>query len=69
MGWWKAITSALEAGRRRGKGQLSIGGALAMAAGALLAWLAGRRRAVPTVRATGVAENAPRTVDGPPPPP
>jgi hypothetical protein len=40
-------------------GRLGAGGAAVVAIGVLLGWLAGRRSAVPPVRATGSTANLP----------
>lgn len=48
------------------KGTLGVGGVLVVVLGALLGRLAGNRRAIPPVRATGVAENAVFPPDQPP---
>lgn len=66
MGLWQAIASAMKSARASKAGRLSFGSALAVAIGALVTWLAARRRRVPTVRATGVAENAIFPIDEPP---
>jgi len=58
MGWWQAITSALRAARENKRGRASAGGVLAVALGWVLGRLAGRRPAVPPVRATGSTANA-----------
>ncbi len=58
MGLWQAIASAMRVARDSKRGRVSAGGALAVAAGSLVTWLAARRRAVPPVRVTGAAENA-----------
>ena len=54
--------------RTAGAGQIGVGGAVVVAVGVLLGWLAGRRSGLPPVRATGVSENLPRTADAAPPP-
>ena len=58
MGWWQAITSALRAARESKRSRASAGGVLAVALGWVLGRLAGRRPAVPPVRATGSTANA-----------
>jgi len=58
MGVLGAIVAALRLARSSKRGQVSVGGGAAVAVGVLLKWLAGRRRAIPPVRATGVQANA-----------
>jgi hypothetical protein len=58
-----SIRDAVRSARDSRGGQLGAGGAIVVAVGVVLAWLAGRRSALPPVRATGVAENLPRTRD------
>jgi hypothetical protein len=58
MGLWQAIASAMRTARDSKRGRLSVGSGLAVAVGSLVTWLAARRRGVPPVRVTGVAENA-----------
>jgi hypothetical protein len=61
----RSMRDAVRSARASRGGQLGAGGAIVVAVGVLLAWLAGRRSALPPVRATGVAENLPRTQDAP----
>jgi len=56
MGWWQAVAAGMRLSRAR-RGQVG-GGLLALAGAATFRWLAGRRPAVPPVRATGVAPNS-----------
>ncbi|HEV7655075.1 MAG TPA: hypothetical protein VGP36_10160 [Mycobacteriales bacterium] len=60
MGLGSSVRDAVKATRESRGGQLGVGGALVVAIGVLLGWLASRRSAVPPVRATGVAANLPR---------
>jgi hypothetical protein len=57
------MRDAVRSTRESRGGQLGRGGAVVVAVGVLLAWLANRRSSVPPVRASGVSENLPRTVD------
>jgi hypothetical protein len=68
MGVGKSMRDAVRSARTSRGGQLGVGGALVAALGVFLGWLAGRRTSIPPVRATGVAQNLPRTSDAPPPP-
>ncbi len=68
MGVGRSMRDAVGAARNSGGGKLGAGGALVVALGVFLGWLAGRRSAVPPVRVSGVSENLPRTWDNPPPP-
>ena len=62
------MRDAVRAARDSRGGQLGVGGALVVAIGVFLGWLAGRRSAMPPVRVSGVSENLPRTTDSPPTP-
>jgi hypothetical protein len=66
MGVTRSVRDAVRSARARGDGRPGAGGAVVVALGVLLGWLAGRRGAVPPVRATGVGANAPRTREAPP---
>ena len=61
-----SMRDAVRSARDSRGGQLGAGGAVVIALGVLLGWLAGRRSSVPPIRATGVAENLPRTPETPP---
>jgi hypothetical protein len=61
-----SMRDAVRSARDSRGGRLSAGGAVVAALVVLLGWLAGRRSAMPPVRATGVAENLPRTPEMPP---
>jgi hypothetical protein len=63
-----SMRDAVRSARESRGGQLGAGGAVVVALGVLLGWLAGRRSAIPPIRATGVAENLPRTPETPPRP-
>ena len=63
MGVGRSVRDAVRSARDGRGGQLGAGGAVVVAIGVLLGWLAGRRSAMPPVRATGVGENLPRTLD------
>jgi hypothetical protein len=67
MGVGRSMRDAVRAARDSAGGKLGVGGALVVAIGVLLAWLAGRRSSLPPVRVSGVSENLPRTSDSPPP--
>jgi hypothetical protein len=62
----RSMRDAVRSARDSRGGQLSVGGAAVVAVGVLLAWLAARNSSLPPVRATGVAENLPRTPETPP---
>jgi hypothetical protein len=62
----RSMRDAVRSARDSRGGQLSVGGAAVIAVGVLLAWLAARSSSLPPVRATGVAENLPRTPETPP---
>lgn len=62
----RSMRDAVRSARASRGGLLSTGGAVVVALGVLLAWLASRRSGLPPVRATGVAENLPRTPETPP---
>jgi hypothetical protein len=64
----RSMRDAVRSARDSRGGQLSAGGAVVVALGVLLGWLAARRSSMPPVRATGVAENLPRTPETPPSP-
>ena len=68
MGVGGSMRDAVRAARDSRGGQLGVGGALVVALGVFLGWLAGRRSAMPPVRVSGVSENLPRTTDSPPTP-
>jgi hypothetical protein len=68
MGVGRSMRDAVLAARDSRGGQLGAGSALGVALGVLLGWLAGRRSAVPPVRATGASANLPRTTDAASPP-
>ena len=53
------MRDAARAARDSRGGRLGAGGASVVAFGVLLGWLAGRRSAVPPVRATGSTANLP----------
>ena len=53
------MRDAARAARDSRGGRLGAGGAAVVAVGVLLGWLAGRRSAVPPVRATGSTANLP----------
>jgi hypothetical protein len=53
------MREAVRAARDSRGGRLGAGGAAVVAIGVLLGWLAGRRSAVPPVRATGSTANLP----------
>jgi hypothetical protein len=63
MGWWQTITAALPAARESKRSRASAGGVLAVVLGWVLGRLAGRRTAVPPVRATGSTASAARPPD------
>jgi hypothetical protein len=65
MGVGRSMRDAVRSARDSRGGRLGAGGAVVVALGVVLGRLAGRRSSVPPVRATGVAENAPRTLDNP----
>jgi hypothetical protein len=65
MGVGRSMRDAVRAARDSRGGRLGAGGALVVALGVLLAWLAGRRSAVPPVRATGVSANLPGSGQNP----
>jgi hypothetical protein len=58
MGVGRSIRDALGSARES-RGRLGAGGAAAVVIGVVLGWLAGRRSAVPPVRATGSTANLP----------
>ncbi len=64
----RSMRDAVKSARDSRGGQLGTGGAVVVALGVLLGWLAARRSSLPPVRATGVAENLPRTPETPPTP-
>jgi hypothetical protein len=68
MGVGRSIRDAVRGARDSRGGKLGVGGAVVVALGVFLGWLAGRRSAEPPVRVSGVAENLPRTADAPRPP-
>lgn len=55
----RSMRDAVRAARDSRGGRLGAGGAAVVAIGVLLGWLAGRRSAVPPVRATGSTANLP----------
>ena len=60
MGLGRSMRDALGSARdSRGGGRLGAGGAAVVVIGVVLGWLAGRRSAVPPVRATGSTANLP----------
>ena len=59
MGVGRSMRDAVRAARDSRGGRLGAGGAAVVAVGVLLGWLAGRRSAVPPVRATGSTANLP----------
>ena len=59
MGVGRSMREAVRAARDSRGGRLGAGGAAVVAVGVLLGWLAGRRSAVPPVRATGSTANLP----------
>ena len=59
MGVGRSMRDAVRAARDSRGGRLGAGGAAVVAIGVLLGWLAGRRSAVPPVRATGSTANLP----------
>jgi hypothetical protein len=59
MGVRRSMRDAVRAARDSRGGRIGAGGAAVAALGVLLGWLAGRRSAVPPVRATGSAANLP----------
>ena len=59
MGVGRSMRDAVLAARDSRGGKIGLGGALVAALGVLLGWLAGRRSAVPPVRATGSTANMP----------
>ena len=59
MGVGRSMRDAVRAARDSRGGRLGAGGAAVVALGVLPGWLAGRRSAVPPVRATGSAANLP----------
>ena len=65
MGVGRSMRDAVRSARDSRGGKLGAGGALVVALGVLLGWLAGRRSAVPPVRATGVAANLPGSGQNP----
>ena len=68
MGVTRSMRDAVRSAKDSRGGQIGVGGAVVVAVGVLLGWLAGRRSGLPPVRATGVSENLPRTADAAPPP-
>jgi hypothetical protein len=68
MGVGRSMRDAVRAARDSRGGKLGAGGALVVALGVFLGWLAKGRSAVPPVRVSGVSEDLPRTSDAPPPP-
>jgi hypothetical protein len=62
----RSMRDAVRSAKDSRGGQLGLGGAIVVALGVLLGWLAARRGDLPPVRATGVAENLPRTPETPP---
>ena len=59
MGVGRSMRDAVRTARDSRGGRIGAGGAAVAALGVLLGWLAGRRCAVPPVRATGSAANLP----------
>jgi hypothetical protein len=59
MGVGRSMRDAVRAARDSRGGRLGAGGAAVVAIGVLLGWLAGRRSAVPPVRATGSTADLP----------
>jgi hypothetical protein len=59
MGVGRSMRDAVRAARDSRGGRLGAGGAAVVAVGVLLGWLAGRRSAVPPVRATGSTADLP----------
>ena len=59
MGVVRSMRDAVGAARDSRGGRLGAGGAAVVVLGLLLGWLAGRRSAVPPVRATGSTANLP----------
>ena len=59
MGVGRSMREAVRAARDSRGGRLGAGGAAVVAIGVLLGWLAGRRSAVPPVRATGSTADLP----------
>ena len=59
MGVGRSMRDAVRSARDNRGGRLGAGGAAVVAVGVLLGWLAGRRSAVPPVRATGSTANLP----------
>ncbi len=64
MGVGGAMRDAVRSARDRRATPLGVGGAVVVALGVFLGWLAGRRGAVPPVRATGSTGNLPRETPG-----
>jgi hypothetical protein len=63
MGVSRSMRDAVRSAREDRGGRIGVGGAVVVAVGVLLAWLASRHSSVPPVRASGVTENLPRTLD------
>ena len=59
MGVRRSMQDALGSARDTRGGRLGAGGAAVVVIGVLLGWMAGRRSAVPPVRATGSTANLP----------
>ena len=64
----RSMRDAVRAARNSRGGRLGVGGAVVVALGVFLGWVAGRRTSLPPVRVSGVSENLPRTFDAPSPP-
>jgi hypothetical protein len=65
MGLGRSMRDAVNSARDSKGGKLGAGGAVVIMLGVLLGWLAGRRSAVPPVRATGSTANLPGSGQNP----